>query len=479
MRISIEAGGTTTQLGTKPVFQFKAASLEAIGNDITITPVIGSTAADNAYIKSINGSQPNGKGEFFIDGSECVSWGEVKNGVVVGGRPDETAEHDGMWLVDLCPSCTTCENVYRLKYEVETLKMWINTLKDVNLYQDADVEGRRTGLGEYRITGSTIAHGNIDFARCSTSGLQPDDGYLAVKGLQLLQQYMTTVHMWNYVVKKNNESTVIQTAPEDTAAFVVQTKRALTSCGDEYDPEDPDSYNSIKCTISVKRGVIHYDDSENKTDTEIYDASIAPNYPLSMFVPEPELRFEPFNRDFESKALGNATVSVDTSTATPCYRKVVTTEIVTKIAGTYIVEARFMPFIYVRCTDADGELIGIRGTSVYGGTVTAAIIGGTQTEHGDYYPFGISGATISTLTNPTEQDYLDAKRVPSCSVAWKIAWTIDVSWITKIGSDIKTETETYIFMCNSPRAYFGNSVMMDTTLPTVGSSVTYQEEENA
>lgn len=461
MRISIEAGGTTTQLGTEPVFQFKTASLEAVGNNITITPVIESDAADKEYIKSINGSQPNGKGEFFIDGSECVSWGEVKNGVVVGGRPDETAEHDGMWLVDLCPSCTTCENVYRLKYEVETLKMWINTLKDVNLYQDADVGQRRDNLNGLRVTGPAAGGIQDSFSRCG-SGLQEDDQYLYVRGLQLLNQYITTVHMWNYLVQENNKSDLISIAPEDTAGFVIQTKRALPSCADEQ---------TIQCIIDVGDPQIWEDGQAAPSDTGFPD-----DYPLSIFIPEKskKLTFEAL-KNFKDIALNGATLSVSNINGSPSHKRISTPAIAAKVAGTYVVTVKLLPFVgysiwrdVVVGGNTQREYISVRG-----GTATdiTDVTGATHTGDTEY-SFGISGHTATAYAYPTEADYLRAKTTPTASANFKLLWPISITWKIRKNGDTSERSpddsvQTYRYLANGVRMYFGDVTMTGSTLSNI------------
>ena len=89
------------------------------------------------------------------------------------------------------------------------------------------MDQRRTNLGTFRITGNT--------SDICASGLELDNDYLQLRSAQLLQQYMTVVHMWNYVVSRNNSSNIITVAPEDTAGFIVQTKRALPSCDDQFE----------------------------------------------------------------------------------------------------------------------------------------------------------------------------------------------------------------------------------------------------
>ena len=473
MRISIEAGGTTTQLSTRPAFYFEDARLDVADNNVAIAPVLASTVGAGAYVTSINGVMPNTRGEFFIDGSECVSWGEVKGGTVMGGRPGETAEHDGMWLVDLCPSCTTCENVYRLKSEVENMKMWINTLKDVSIYGNTNTEWRRNKLSEYRITGGT----NEVAEACANKDIPADDRYMFLKGLELFQQYMTVVHMWNYVVEQRNADTVISTAPEDVAAFVVQTKRPITACGPG---------NKLTCTINITSGELVYDNPpDTDPEDEVEKSSTRARYPLQMYIPEPSLTYEPFGsaehgESFNTLALSGSTIAYDSlySEEHPCHRTVIADNIKAELAGTYTLSVRFMPFIHVLCYDSNDELIGIRGTTatVDGGTAFVGKVDGEVEGSTVFYPFGIKGSTvtISGMTSaPTQQDYLNSMRAPSCSVAWKICWHVNVVWSVQLTGSTAAEEfkEDFVYLCNAPRAYFGDSVMRDSNFPVDGSTV--------
>lgn len=497
----------------------------------TINPVWdGRLPAPLRKVNTINGVGANAAGEFFIDGSECDSWGYIKNGIAEGsGKVDEevwfvrrnkvTGElikykypnGFGIWLTDACPACTSCETIYRLKYEVENLKMWLNTLKDVNMYRSTlygdipdHVAYRRDLLNQQRIT-----EYNEDQA-CS-SNLQPDDKYMQLQGIQLLQQYMTVVHMWNYVVSRNNSSTLITIAPEDTTGFVVQTKRALTSCGDKQ---------SVRCFIRVYPSKTIYD-----------NGTIIPGLPsdypdVSIYVPDKSntVEFEPYlqevlgNNDIyitdnQSKALGSLrkmtitnertkSNSLTGARSTDCKRADTSTVvdpkedpenmddlrsmpdfIEAKVAGTYVVTTKFLPFIYYRVwrgykdkAHTIPNYISIRGG-------TAQTISGEpgEIEGSTVYDFGITDhdtITVPDLTkvswqtdNPTENDYLQAKTAPTCSTDKKILWHIHIEWWIKDkdpqdGSPrIKKEEEDYLYRANGIRTYFGDIMSNTTVLP--------------
>ena len=196
--------------------------------------------AGGPFVKTINTLTPTEDGQFFIEGGECDS-------IYVSGGTDtvvagDTVKKGGtLHLVDLCPACDKCETIYRLEREIEYMKIWLNLLKDNVLYTDAIAKGRATFLEGKRIA--------LD-AACEDPAYTEDP--IVKRGLQLMQQYFTLVHMWNYVVKEHNATTEIVTAPEDTAGFVVQTRRSLPSCG---------SSERIVCTIFVGDPVAYLDQS--------------------------------------------------------------------------------------------------------------------------------------------------------------------------------------------------------------------------
>lgn len=466
MIISIESGGTTTKLGTKPVFDFTSATtVDAItGSTIsagfttdelpgraTITPSLTvALPKDMQHVKSINGVSPNEYGEFFIDGSGCDSW---------------DIEEDGISLVDLCPSCTTCENVYRLKYEVENLKMWINTLKDVNLYlsldSNDDVAERAALLANFRVTDAS--EDNI----CN-DGLMVDDDYLRLRGTQLLQQYITTVHMWNYIVSRNNSSTIITTAPEDATGFVVQTKRAFTSCSNQQ---------SISCTIEVHPLGVFYDGADGRHGDVPSPMPSATDYPISIFIPAAsnQVLFEPLLKNQQQLALGDSLpengATISNVSEQPYYKRATTGTIPVKVAGTYVVSIKFLPFVYYRAWrtvedpvthQISEQDINIRGGNAESQKVLPSIDPDT---HDIIYSFNISGCTSDYKAYPTEQEYLQAKTVPTCSVTWRILWGVDVNWTITDAGNTRTETENLLYVTNGIRKYFSAIISGTTVTP--------------
>lgn len=455
MRITVVGKDNTTQLQGAITVKAVGAHVTALDNNASFAVDYGSLVQSyDPFIKTINGVGPNSKGEFFIHGSECDSWDYLKDG-------------HGISIVDLCPACRDCELIYRLKQEAIRMKLWLAVLRDVNLYQSPASTQEAQTLWGYRLPdvpscGKYILGDTFEnFAK--------EEGFK--KGLQLIQQYMTTVHMWNYLVNRNNKSDVIQIAPEDTAGFSVQTKRSLTSCNKKQ---------SIRCTIKVIGASALFDDNHVEP---LY--SLAPSYPVSMFIPRAELTFQPFTK-YQTE-VGIIPASLDPATgirsnidilyaAYPgsdeyVYCRSVDTGVVDAVAaGTYAVNAKFLPFVYSEMVDENGKPISIRGT-------TATNISGTTTSGGtiefkffaeDTPPVPLPNAEHEAII---DEDYLNSKTAPTCSVNFRIIWTIVIKWtVLEEGSQPREEEQTYQYICNGVRRFYSSSVIGGSTINISGGT---------
>ena len=492
MRLYIQQGGETIQLSGKAQFVFDNCDVSTVETTVHIQPDY--TALFNAVysspdqlkpISTINGVAPTDAGEFSIEGSECDSWDYYyyKN-------PDTKKETIGLQIVDLCPSCTTCENIYRLKYETENLRMWINTLKDVNLLLSTEppyysgtgpamtVFKDNNNLSKLRVTGATNYWNGADGLHIDTEpnfeicmpGETPESDYMQLRGLELLKQYITTVHMWNYVVSQNNSSTEIQIAPEDTAGFVIQTKRSLPSCSGEQ---------KIQCIIDVD--LMKDEDGYPLVwkDSATSVSVLTSTYRLSVYVPTPTMEFKPFANSVANQCAPESSVDVGidaipSGTLQVTYEelgenaprnthKIIDTGVITaNVAGTYVVRAKILPYIDMTLLNGAGETVDIRGA-----TGSMAGVSGTTSTTGDITYSFVADHIETTKDNPTESDYLRSKSSPTRSVPFKLMWVIKVTWkiLKKDGTADKQFEQTYNYKCNAVRTYYGVNMEPVTLSP--------------
>lgn len=415
----VNVTGTTatvdlTHLGTiQPGFGILAAvsgSSVRLGVDLdSIRDRILSSA-----VYSINGVYGALDGSFFIYGSECDSWGYISGSTAfpMGEAILDKTGHlvdggiaSGIWLTDLCPACQTCDDIYQIKQGIEQLEVLVNMMKDVELHDTETLETNKETMEALCINGGT-------------SCPNPWEIFSKEQGRQLLQQYITIAHLWNYAVIQNNASFKLEIAPEDTAGFVVQTKRSLPNCDGNW---------HIRCTVSVS-----YFQALNE------DGTAHAKQDLSVYIPEPKLRFKPFNLEDESQpivvagtttylsaeeaALNGAGVTVHPDPN--CTSKIIQTDdIIARIGGTYELSFKVLPFINYVIYDKAGNIISIRGGTVdiSGHTVNGYVVY-------DSFVADPDKTVRSRLQNPTKQDYLNAKTAPTGSVAFNNIWQIEVLW---------------------------------------------------
>ena len=430
-------------------------------------------------VYSINGQHAAPDGSFFIHGSECDSWSEVRGGTVTETGDEDSATYrngelqvvvqDGLALTDLCPTCSSCETLYRIKKELEYFEMFVNMMKDVMLHNSTDLLTDKAALNVLRVIGSTV-HCTDD---PDYSDLDP------MKGMQLLQQYITVAHMWNYAVMQNNASFRMEIAPEDTAGFVVQTKRALPSCDGTW---------RIRCTIKIE-----YDHRQND-DNSISSAK----QDLSVFVPEPVLWFKPFNMEdpdepiigtnpveyvsAEDAALqtlvdqgagGSTSVQVLTDAKVHvthdnnCTTKTIQTDFIqARVSGTYGLQMKFLPFVNFVMYDAQNHVITVRGATV---NISGKTIGDNV-----YYDFAPDHTSRQPIVAPTKDDYLNAKTAPTSSVPFNNVWRVEILW--EVGKPERyTEEDSIHFqeIMTTTSAEPGNEVPEITTL--VPGTTTFEE----
>lgn len=372
-------------------------------------------------ITSINGVTPTDDGNFFILDSECMSWR-------YGNSQSDTEPANGLiTIIDLCPTCTSCDEALLLKKQVEFYKMLYNAIKDAQLYYDDVAKLRMQYLAANRLPMP---------ANCAEAVASLDPKYLEspeVKGLSLFQQYATVVHMWNYVVSQNNASIEIRNTPEDAAGFYVQTKRALPSCNRQ---------STIKCTIEVRL--------------------VSGQAGLSMYVHDPKTEFKPFKN--EGGVTENQAVVAHLGFTE---KRVETTFNPASCAGTYCLTVKFLPFIYSFMLDRYGNQINIRDFAWSILTGSGPVPGGenTEFENTTYY----LGADYSTaqIMEPTAKNYNDAKTYPSKSVEARNIWEVRITWQLS-GSMDKTFVDTYYYECNGVREYM-DGIMKNSDLISIAA----------
>lgn len=518
MLITVEGTTNTATLQGAVTVKATGAHITALDNTATFDSDWSNIPVDKAaFIQTINGVGPDGQGNFFLSGSECDSWGYIVGGTATDAGykdgeghllPDpvvvdngSTYSKNGIWLTDLCPACSACEMLYRLKQEVIRMKLWLAVLRDVNLYQqhsnDPEHHSGKTELTEANwlwnrrfLPDKYIQCGKYILADeeypTSFEAYAEDEQFS--KGLQLIQQYMTTVHMWNYLVNRNNKSDVISIAPEDTAGFVVQTKRAVTSCN---------SAQTIQCVVSITDCVVWKDNSI--PEKEVWESILAGNtpehrytYPVSMLIPSAIVQFTPFDNDpdhplpvdIPGTTIGIKDATVDGSKynmilsgepvyteykegdplpETPVYERYADTGVLPVVAaGTYEVAVKFLPFVNSQMVDEEGNPISLRGS-------TGDVITGTTVGDSIVFKFFDHDTAPTYLARPTTEQYLNAKTAPSVSVDFKLMWGININWtVTDSEGNENFEENTYKYICNGIRRYYSSSVIDGSTLSTAG-----------
>lgn len=389
----------------------------------------------SSLVYSINGVYPTSDGSFFIHGSDCDSWGYVNGGIAeITGSTAATVSvgastASGIWLTDLCPACQTCDEIFRIKQEIEKLAVLVNMIKDVEIHDDAVFLSDKSDMEALELNGSTV--------NCAVPWGTQSMNFPVDRGRQLLQQYITVAHMWNYAVVQNNASFKLEIAPEDTAGFVVQTKRALPNC---------DGHWHIRCTITIE-----YENSINDDG-----APMGRVQDLSVYVPEPELLFKPFTEYREEQpdvglpevvngstvyvmdaALNGAKAHVDA--AVNCTKKtIMTDEIVARVGGTYEVTVKILPFINFVMYDKDNHVISVRGGTISIDGTTVTVPGSTTSNV--YYDFAPTLTERKQLQRPTKDDYLNAKTAPTASVPFNNIWRVNILW--EVSRDDYQEDET-------------------------------------
>lgn len=379
---------------------------------------------DYRYISTINGINGSDDGMFFVVGSMCDS--------VYTKTTENTTENTTLYITDLCPACKTCDKLVSIKNQIIYYKLWFSVLKDVNLYNDESIQANLELLK---------AHG-MDYLGCVDENTKNEYfNDITLKGLNLLQQYITTVNMWNYVVRTADKKDTITAVDGDTAGFVVQTKRAVPSCdltgGTISNKERPAILCSVTCSL----------DSIFSTGgtTTIADDNV------SLCVDDAKFSYGPFSVD---DPMPDPDITYATSTED---RPVVIVSARVKPtgkaqAGTYSLSFKVLPFINVALCGGTTPIADIRKyltPNVYDGKTDLVAITGVPTKIAD------------TESNDNRKTlYTQNRTYPSLSSEYTYRWKIDITWEfngmdTGNNKAIYEDTETFYYECSGPRTFAG------------------------
>jgi len=437
MRLFLQKNGTNIEILPGSTVKLKHTITAVSGSTLSVNMDIDELFDDykgSKYVTTINGYQAGKYGDFYIEGSECTSWSYTDSDIEYSGNK---IVHGAILVADMCPSCVKCESIYRLKYEFENMKMWINMLKDVNLYNADDTLSRRDSLSSLRITGAT-----------SACGVFPNDNP-GLKGTQLFKEYVTMLHMWNYVVSTNNYSNLIQLAPEDTAGFVVQTKHSVTSCEGNV---------QVACDIEVCKA------DTGDTEPESYSS-------LSIYIPEESKHFQFGPIGVDNKGFGplpDSSSDVLIQTGSAATDKLLTSQPIpytVKRAGTFMMEAKFLPFIPSITRAGDTILTPDNWTDIHGTTVTNP--DGSITA-----AYDVSTTIQDPIDYPTKQNYLNSGIAPAAAQDLSLVWNIHITWYlwesvagtcTRENAT-KKEEQSYLYKCNAVAVPCGDDLSWSSNI---------------
>lgn len=169
------------------------------------------------YISSIQTVQANSVGDIELLGDMCTS-------VIDSTDPDYTKFQSLSDLVvfDGCAPCSSCDKVAQLQEIVKDLNIWIDGMKDCQLYYQLGA----SHLWEKMIQKKQQQRNLV--GQCTVqSSLQRDFN----SAVRLLYQYKALVYMWNYLVFLKSGNTEILQASQSYAGFVARSKRSIDTCG--------------------------------------------------------------------------------------------------------------------------------------------------------------------------------------------------------------------------------------------------------
>lgn len=277
---SVKRGVAIDMKNTKATLSYKTVLDEAVAE------------AKELYVQTINEQASDSLGNFYINGSLCNSWAPVKNSY-------NTVEYTGgISLWDFCPTCTRCDDYYKLKQYFERLKIAFEALDLANIHNEKTAQKTLQVLLNNRIAAQT---------GCDYDDTVPD----TIKATTMFYNYMLLVYMWNYLVVHASAVVRIMQSTESTAAFVVQLQKTIGNCDE-----------STRLSF----------------DMHISPYSAIAGDPVSIYIPEPTIQTP------DDVCASTASVGY-TITNTSCTQKSIHVDFTGKVKpGTYKCNINFIPF---------------------------------------------------------------------------------------------------------------------------------------
>jgi len=312
------------------------------------------------YISSINGEQPNEDGLLMLNGDRCLSWQHA---------PGEIT------LYDLCPACSSCDLYAELIRRLEQCKIALNMLKDANLYDNDILQSRKATLENARAELHESCEGHDPVSRTP------------IFSSELLKQYATMVHMWNYLVTTIGMYNEVVVAPDSPSGVSVRTAYTVSNCN---------TLNSLMVAI------------------EISPLSLADGLqPLSLYVARREVAFIPSEDTPDDFPTVVPTLGAGTT------KTVMATFGAVNTAGTYVLTATFLPFVYAQ--PVEPEPPDTRRTYI-----------------------------VSENNYPTYDDYCTSIMYPSEAVSGMCTWRVVITWTLDDGK-ARNIVRTYEMRTATPR----------------------------
>lgn len=182
-------------------------------------------------ISKVNQAIPE-NGNILLLGQKCTS--------VLSGKddPDTTEFKDiidttkqqtnhTLTLFDGCKTCQPdCQEIYKLFQNIRDYHIWINSVKDILLYDQKTCKNLYyelyNNITKYsQATQKALSH-------CTKNDLPDRDLWLY--GIRLVYQYKALVALWNYLAESKSKYTQLSTASQDFSGINIICKSMLDLC---------------------------------------------------------------------------------------------------------------------------------------------------------------------------------------------------------------------------------------------------------